>query len=58
MWLSIHEHDLSDYTSLNQHLLSLSCLNQRKSLRDNWLELLFFEEVKQSNQVLSKPFRL
>ena len=49
-----HEHDLARHASLSEQLLSLSRLGNRKSLRDQGLNLLLMKEVEQSDQVLSK----
>jgi hypothetical protein len=35
----------------------VSCLGKRKSLRDERFNLLLLKEVKQTDQILSKPFR-
>jgi hypothetical protein len=44
-----HEHDLAYHASLPEQLLRLSCLGERKSLRDKRLDLLLFEELKQGD---------
>src|SRR6266516_3717743 len=51
------EHDLACHASLPEHLLRVPCLGKRKSLRDERLDLLLLKEVKQGDQILSKPFR-
>jgi hypothetical protein len=35
----------------------VSCLGKRKSLRDDRLDLLLFQQVKQGDQILSKQCR-
>ena len=52
-----HEHDLAYHASLPEQLVRLSCLGKRKSLRDERLDLLLFEQVKQGDQILSKQCR-
>ena len=52
-----HQHDLAYDASLPEHLVRLSCLGKRKSLRDEWLDLLLVQEVEQGDQILSKPCR-
>src|SRR5262249_47248908 len=52
-----HEHDLACDASLPEHLLRVSCLDKRKSLRDERPDLLLLKEVEQGDQVLSKPCR-
>ena len=52
-----HEHDLACYASLPEQLLRVSCLGERKSLRDERLDLFLLKEVKQGDQILSKEFR-
>ena len=37
--------------------MRVSCLDKRKSLHDERLDLLLFKEVKQGDQILSKEFR-
>src|SRR5262249_28680908 len=54
---SAHEHDLACHASLPEQLLRVSCLDKRKSLRDERPDLLLLKEVEQGDQVLSKPFR-
>lgn len=49
-----HEHDLACYASLPEQLVRLSRLGKRKSLRNEWLDLLLLKEVKQGDQILSK----
>ena len=34
--------------------MGLSCLSERKSLRDEWLDLLLLKEVEQGDQILPK----
>src|SRR5881396_913134 len=52
-----HEDDLACHASLPEQLVRLSCLDKRKSLRDQRLDLLLFKEVKQGGQILSKQCR-
>ena len=52
-----HEHDLARHASHPEQLVCLSCRNKRKSLCDEWLDLLLLKEVEQSDQILSKPYR-
>src|SRR5678816_2684030 len=52
-----HEHDLARHASLPEQLVRLSCLGKRKSLRDEWLDLLLLKEVEQGDQILSKQCR-
>src|SRR5512135_1110789 len=51
------EHDLAGHASLPQQLLRLSGLGQRKTPRDQRLDLFLLKQVKQSDQILSKQFR-
>src|SRR5262249_59656356 len=53
-----HEHNLACNASLPEQLVRLSCLGKRKSLRDDWLDFLLLQEVKQGDQILVKPCRL
>src|SRR5205814_489152 len=49
-----HEHDLARHASLPEQLVRLSRLGKRKSLRDEWPDLLLLKEVEQGDQILSK----
>jgi hypothetical protein len=53
-----HEHDLASHASLPEQFVGLSCLGKRKSLRDEWFNLLLLKEVEQGDQILSKQCRL
>jgi hypothetical protein len=53
----LHEHDLARHVSLSEQLVRLSGLGKRKSLRDEWLDLLLLKEVEQGEQILSKQCR-
>ena len=55
VWALRHEHDLARDASPPEQLLRLSCLGQRKLLRDERLDLLLSKKVKQADQILSKP---
>jgi len=55
-WVA-HEDDLAYHASLREQLLRVSCLDKRKSLRDERLDLLLSKEVEQGDQILSKQFR-
>jgi hypothetical protein len=48
--------DLACHASLPEQFVRVSCLDKRKSLRDERLDLLLFE-VKQGDQILSKQCR-
>src|SRR5688572_18454743 len=52
-----HEHDLAYDASLREQLLRLSCLDKRKSLRDERLDLLLLKEFEQGDPILSKQVR-
>jgi hypothetical protein len=52
-----HEDDLACHASLPQQLVSVSCLDEGKSMRDERLDPLLFKEVEQGDQILSKQFR-
>ncbi len=54
---SWHEHDLAYHTTLADQLMRLSCMRERKSLRDYRLDVLVLQKAKQGDQVLSKPRR-
>ena len=41
-----HEHDLARHASLPEQLVRLSCLGKRKSLCDEWLDLLLLKQIK------------
>lgn len=45
------EHDLTYHASLAEQLLRLSRLHKRKSLRDDWLDLLLLQQVQESDQI-------
>jgi hypothetical protein len=49
-----HQHDLPRHASTPEQLMRPPCLGKRKSLRNEWLDLLLFKKVKQSGQILSK----
>ena len=51
------EHDLTRHASLPEHLVRLSCFGKRKSLRNEWLDLLLLKEIEQGDQILSEPCR-
>jgi hypothetical protein len=53
-----HEDDLAYHASFPEQLLCASCLDKRKSLRDDRLDLLPLKEVEQRDQILSKQSRL
>jgi len=44
-----YEHELADHASLSQHLVRLSGLHKRKSLRDQRLDLVLLKEIEQNN---------
>ncbi len=46
------EHDLAGYASFAQQLVRKPCLSQRKSLRDERLNLLLLQEAEQGGQIL------
>jgi hypothetical protein len=50
----LHEHDLACHASPPEQLLRVSCLGERKSLRDERLDLFLLKEVKQGDQILPK----
>jgi hypothetical protein len=52
-----HQHDLARHASLPEQLVRVSRLGKRKSLRDDWLDLLLLKEVEQGGQILSKQCR-
>jgi hypothetical protein len=52
-----HEHDLAGDASIPEHLVRVSGHGQRKSLRDERLDLLLSKEVEQDDQILSKLCR-
>jgi len=49
-----HEDDLASDASLPEQLLRTSRLDERKSLRHQWLDLMLFKELEQRGQVLPK----
>ena len=52
-----YKDDLACHASLPQQLVCVSCLDKRKSKRDERLDPLLFKEVEQGDQILSKQFR-
>jgi len=42
-----HEHDLADHTSFPEQLVRVPCLDERKSLSDERLDLSLLKEIKQ-----------
>ena len=52
-----HKHNLSYHSSLPEQFLRTSCLRQRESLCDDWLDFMPLQEVQQGNQILSKQSR-
>ena len=51
-----HEHDLADHTSFPEQLVRVPCLDERKSLSDERLDLSLLKEIEQGDQILSKEF--
>src|SRR6266702_6850572 len=47
------EDDLACHASVRERLLRASCVGQRKSLRDERLDLLLLKKIKQGDQILS-----
>jgi len=52
-----NKHDLTDHPSAHEHLMRLSRLSERKSLSDKRFKLLLLQQVKQDDQILTKPLR-
>lgn len=50
-----NEDDFAEHSSPREHLVCLPCVCKGKSMSNERFQPLFLEEIKQGDQILSKP---